>query len=419
MDRRELLRQVLEGLSDHPRRAVASAMGVFWGTAVMVLLLSWGSGFREFIWEELGSFGQGAIYLAPGATSSGFPGYRKGRRIQFARSDAEAVEREVGDLVESLLAIHRTSGSTMVRVETDYRVRRMDLDAGDPRYPRSRGFTIAAGRAYDERDMARSRPVVVLGWDAAHELLEDGVRAVGRTLRIAGVTFEVIGVANPKGKTYFDISRPDDGLLLVPATSAEARLGFDEKAVTQLQIKPREGIPPELALKAVLTELGPRAGFHPDDSHAVRVNDTSELLDFVDPLYAGFLVYIGLMGTITLLIGGVGVANYHLATVAERTVEIAVARALGARRRVVRIQTVVEALVVALGAALSGAGAATALCVLLAGTLPADLVPIPIFSPLALMITALGLIAMAAVASLIPARRAARTEVARALRGEG
>ena len=106
MELRESLRQALEALSDHPRRVVASSLGVFWGAAAIVLLMAGGAGFREYMKIELSSFGRGLVMMYPASTSSGFPGYRKGVRVEIARRDAVAAERENPELIEAILPEH-------------------------------------------------------------------------------------------------------------------------------------------------------------------------------------------------------------------------------------------------------------------------------------------------------------------------
>ena len=90
MELRESLRQAVEVLSDHPRRAAASSLGVFWGAAAIVLLMAWGAGFRDYMKIELGRFGRSFVMMFPATTSSGFPGYRKGVRVEISREDVVA-----------------------------------------------------------------------------------------------------------------------------------------------------------------------------------------------------------------------------------------------------------------------------------------------------------------------------------------
>jgi len=414
MEWSERLRMAFEGLGDHPRRAVASAMGVFWGAAAIVLLLAWGAGFREYMKKELSSFGRGCVIVIPGRTSSGFPGFREGVLVRVGREDVLRAESEAADLVEAILPIQWTT--ERVVVEAGGRNRRLHVDGTDHRYPAYRGFELAFGRWFDAREVAGHKAVVVLGWQAAEQLFGRPAEALGRPLRVAGQGFEVIGVTSEKGRQYVETRRADNQLVMMPITTAEDRLGLDEERITRLLVYPRKAVRAVDARTATLAALGPYAGFHPDDADAVRSYDVTEFLGLVDLFYAGFMIFVGVAGTVTLLIGGVGIANYHLATLAERSAEIAVAKAVGARERTLAVQTVLEALLVA-GAAAAG-GLATGLvgCWALATLPPPDTLPAPIVSPLALGVTFAALLAVSITASVIPALRVRAIGVAAALR---
>ena len=151
MELRESLSQALEALSDHPRRVVASSLGVFWGAAAIVLLMAGGAGFREYMKIELGSFGRGLVMMYPASTSSGFPGYRKGVRVEISREDAAAAERENTDLIEAILPEY--ASEERVLVEAGERVRRLDMSAADHRYAHYRKFAIGQGRFFDASDV--------------------------------------------------------------------------------------------------------------------------------------------------------------------------------------------------------------------------------------------------------------------------
>ncbi len=132
--------------------------------------------------------------------------------------------------------------------------------------------------------------------------------------------------------------------------------------------------------------------------------------------YFGFMIFIGVSGTVTLLIGAVGIANYQLATIAERTVEIAVARAIGARTRTLVLQTVLESLLVSGGTALLGVLFGLAGCSVLATLPPPGMFPAPIISAVAVAVTATAVLGVAVLAALVPALRMRRMEIAIALR---
>jgi putative ABC transport system permease protein len=233
---------------------------------------------------------------------------------------------------------------------------------------------------------------------------------------VDGRPFEVVGVAARKGRQYINTNRPDNRMLIIPITTAEALLGYDERQVARFMVYPRRGVSPERALRAVLATVGPRAGFHPDDIDAVRWFDVSRPAKIGELFYFGFMIFIGVAGTVTLLIGAVGIANYQLATIAERTVEIAVARAIGARRRTLVMQTILESLLVSGATALLGVLLGLAGCVALATLPPPGMFPVPIISPVAVSVTATAVLGVAVLAALVPALRVRRMEIAVALR---
>lgn len=416
MDWREHLRQLVESLGDHPMRVAASAAGVLWGAAAIVLMLAWGTGFRDYMKTELGSFGRPMVHVFPALTSSGFEGVRKGIPVRFEREHARIVERANHELIAAVLAEH-TSGDRFLVDTPEGRARRFDLSGVEARYGELRHFRLGHGRFFDDDDVTHARAFAVLGFDAAQDLFGSADAAIGRRIRIDGHPFEVIGVADQKGRQYTNTNRPDNRLVLVPITTAEAHLGFRKESVSRLLVFPRFGIDGDTAFRAATRTLAPLAGFHPDDPDAIKHFDLSTILGLVDLFYAGFMVFIGIAGSLTLAIGGIGVANYQLATLAERTMEIAVARAIGARARTVVVQTALEALFVAGGAALVGVALGLAGCVALATLPPPGMFPVPIVSPVVVGITVSALLAVAAAASILPAARVRRMDVATALRG--
>ncbi len=416
MELREYLRQAIEILSDHPRRVVASSLGVFWGAAAIVLLLAWGAGFREYMKSELGRYGRSAVTMYPASTSSGFPGYRKGVRVEISREDAAAVARENANLIETILPEHLSEERLLV--EAGDRVRRLDMSAADHRYAHYRKFAIGQGRFFDASDVEDRRAVAILGFEAAADLFGDAERALGGRIRVEGRGFEVIGVADPKGRQYMNTNRPDNRLLILPITTAEAKLGFRKEAVSRLMVFTLPGISAAESVNAVLSSLGPRAGFHPEDGDALKWFDNAQLLDLVDLFYAGFSVFIGVAGIITLLIGAVGIANYHLATLSERSVEIAVSKAIGATNRTLIFQTVLESLLVSGSAALGGVALGLAACAALGRISASQSLPHPIVSLPAVVVTFVAVLGVAVVAASLPARRVSRIEISEALRAE-
>lgn len=415
MELREHWLQACESLGANPRRALASALGVFWGAAAIVLMLAYGAGFQEFMRAELGRYGRPSIFVIPGVSSSGFPGVRAAVPIRATRDDAAVSERENSELVDAVVTEYWAP--ERILVERSGRVRRLDLNATDVRFPELRRFRLAAGRFFDASEAQRGRAVAVLGFEAARDLFDVPSSAVGKPLRIEGVSFEVIGVFDEKsGLQYVNTNRPDNRLVLVPQATAEARLGFRKDGARIFIVYPRAGADSKAALRAVIATLARRSGFHPDDVDALRRFDLSELLGFVDLLHVIFTGFIGVAGTVTLLVGGLGIANYQLALLAERSVEIGVARAIGARTSTLIAQVALESLLVAGGASLSGVGLGVGICAAFARLVPPGLLPVPTVSATAVAITAAALLGVALLAAIVPALQVRKLEVGLALR---
>jgi putative ABC transport system permease protein len=412
---RELIREAFDSLASHRRRAAAASVGLFWAAAAMVLLLAWGGGFREFMRVELQSFGPRVVFLNPSITGSGFPGFREGRRVRIRRAVVARVERANAEEVEALLPEHISTRRLTVEGLAG-RSRSLDLSAADERYARYRTFDVRWGRFFDAADVSRAAAVAVLGHDAAVDLAGSPEAAVGARIRIAGLSFQVIGVAAKKGRQYTSLTRPDNRLVIVPITTAEEQLGYDEDAVSRLLLFPRPDADGAQVTTRVIAGLSPHCDFHPSDASALRKVDLSMLLGMVDLFYSGFTIFIGVTGTLTLLVGAIGVANHQIAVIAERTAEIAVAKAMGARDGTIVRLVVAEALIVGTISSLAGVTLGLLGCLALATLPPPHSIPSPIVSPLVTAITLVALIGVAVVTSLLPAGRVRTIDVATALR---
>lgn len=273
------------------------------------------------------------------------------------------------------------------------------------------------GRFFDRADVARRRPVAILGYEAALDLFGSSAAAVGAILRVDGRPFRVLGVAAMKGRQYMNTNRPDNRMLMIPITTAESTLGYDDEAVGNLLVYPRPGVGSEEAVEAVLRVLGPRAGFHAEDEDAFKWFDLAQFLDLIDLFHAGFSGFIGLAGLITLLIGAVGIANYHLAILAERSMEVAVAKAVGAKDRWLVRQILLESALVSGAATLGGVLLGLGLCAALVQWTPPTL-PKPILSGSVVAVTAVAILGVAVVSAILPARRIREIDTATALRSD-
>jgi putative ABC transport system permease protein len=273
-------------------------------------------------------------------------------------------------------------------------------------------FPAAGGRWFDPLDMEKRRRVAFLG-DKLAELLFGGEDAVGQVVFIGETPFTVIGVMQKKTQNSSYQSRDQDRIFLPSTTYTSI---FGERKVARILFQPADPTQSEAVRAQVSELLGRRHAYDPADKDAVYVWDTGENMKFFHYLFLGFNLFLGVVGSFTLIVGGVGVANIMYIVVRERTREIGVRRALGARRQDILFQILLETgLIVGIGAAL-GLGISVAM-VKVAALLPIkDQVGTPAISPLVIGVTLLLLAGVALLAGLFPARRAANLDPVESLR---
>jgi putative ABC transport system permease protein len=336
---REVVREALYGLSRNRLRAGLSMLGISWGIVSVVMLLAYGDGFHNAIAAGLrGAFGTGVAVIWPGQTSMQAGGERAGKRIRMRLEDAQAIA--------ALPLIRHASPEYVERLSIAYGdrqavhpVRGVNTEYGEMRNERA---APGQGRFIDDIDLEERRRVVFLGGEVYRKLFGNRP-AVGETVRIAGRPFEVIGVMDDKVQmsAYF---APDKYCVFIPYT-VMGQLG-DVQYLDTLVFQSVDPIEQPRAIRQVREELGRRLRFNPDDERAVSINDSVENTREVAGITNGLKIVLAFIGLLTLAIGGVGIMNIMFVSVKERTREIGIRKALGARRREILWQFLLEGLVV-------------------------------------------------------------------------
>jgi putative ABC transport system permease protein len=342
---KEAVVQAAVALKEHRFRAGLTMLGIAWGIVTVVVLMGYGQGFRHALVVGFrNAFSDGTARLSGGQTSLQAGGERAGRRILLKEGDVAAI-LELGTVkyasAEYLVTLPITTGT---------RFTRGGVRGVAPEYGLMRHEVPGAGRFLNAEDVEKRRRVVFLGNTLAKKLFGNAP-AVGQPVRIGGLTFEVIGVLAEKAQlsSYF---WPDAMSAFVPYTTIRqlsARDYLDCLVYQTTNVSQQE-----LAIKQVRAVLAARHRFDPRDERAVRANLSSELTSIVDGMAGGLTVVLVFIGTLTLLIGGVGVTNIMLVSVQERTREIGVRKALGARRRHILLQFLLEALAITFAGGLIG-----------------------------------------------------------------
>jgi putative ABC transport system permease protein len=336
---RELIEQSWIALLRNRMRSVLTMLGIAWGVVSVVLLRAFGEGLGGGITTAVGNMGNNVIVLWPGQTSMQAGGQRAGRKIRYEYEDVEAIRQEVPIIravsAESVSAFGFKVGTRVVSIRT------RGIEAP---YPAMRKLIVSEGRAIEPAEFADRRPVVILGNAAAKRLFQ-GAPAVGQNVLIQGRSFEIVGVMGIKIQDSM-YEGPDNEEAFIPYEL------FNElkqaKYPDMIVIQP---ITAELhiqALQAARAVIARRHHFDPADTKATPEWDTVDSGKMLQAFTIGLEALLGIIGALTLGVGGVGVMNIMLVSVSERTREIGLRKALGARQRHILVQFLIEALVISI-----------------------------------------------------------------------
>lgn len=410
-----LFQEFLADLNSQRKRALLTILAVTWGTVAVVLLLAFGEGLRRtFVNGQLGA-GDRIFKIYGGTTSLSFEGLPKGRDIRLRERDLELIERSIPQV--DLTSPSYGRGSTTLE-RGDVRTTTY-MEGVGPAFSELRSMDPRpGGRFINARDVEERRRVLFLGDEIAAQLFgEDD--PVGQTLRLDGLPFTVVGVMEEKFQSSMS-NGPDAERAVIPASTFRAIYG--REYVSHLIVRPGS---PELAPRVeaeIRRVLGSRYSFDPADERAVQMWDFIDNMKTTRAIGLGIQIFLGLVGAFTLLVAGVGVANIMYVVVRERTREIGVKRAVGARRRHVVGQFVFEALMLTFVGGAIGIVLASGIVVGV-DSLPVDSMAMqyimnPKLSWPIAAVSVLILVGIGLAAGVLPARRAARLDPVEALRYE-
>jgi putative ABC transport system permease protein len=332
----ELITQGWQALMRDRMRSALTMLGIVWGLASVVLLLAYGQGLGGAVLNAFLNMGNNVIVLWPGQTSMQAGGQRAGKAVKYELEDVEAIRDEVPIVRAVSGEIDRDFGFKRGTRVVSLMTRGVDLP-----YGQMRKLDLADGRYFSQTDFSDHRRVLILGYEAAKKVFQ-GAPGVGQHVEIGGLDFEVIGTMRNKIQDSM-YQGPDNEDAFIPFA-----LMRDLKNIRdpdEIIIQPTAASLNKKALAAVREVIARRHHFDPKDEKATPEWDTIDSREEINGFSYGLQAVLGLIGVCTLAVGGIGVMNIMLVSVTERTREIGLRKAIGARPRHILMQFLLEALV--------------------------------------------------------------------------
>jgi putative ABC transport system permease protein len=339
----------LRALRRNKTRSLLTALGIIIGIAAVVAVVSVGEGATLMMKSQIASMGSNLVAIWPGASRTGGAHGAMGSMQSLTAEDAEAIGRECRD-VEAVTPVIR-SGAQVVYRENNWSTR---VEGVGPDYPEVRDWPLASGAFFSESDVRAGARVCVLGGTVSENLF-GGQDPVGKTIRIKSMTFRVVGLFERKGSTAWGTDQ-DDTVVTPWTTVRRAIESSPFSNVHQITISLHSPDHLDRAKEDISAVLRQRHRIGPGQDDDFTILDMTEVTQTITSVSTLMTVLLTIIASISLLVGGIGIMNIMLVSVTERTREIGLRMAVGARGRDILMQFLVEAVVLSGVGGLLGVG---------------------------------------------------------------
>lgn len=343
MRRIDLVGFAARAIIAHPTRSALTSLGVVIGVAAVVMMTSIGLGAQQRVTSAIGGLGSNLLIVSPGASrgpGGGFVSQGAGSSQTLTEDDAKAMATQIDGAAAVAPSVR--GGAQLTAEGANWQTR---VEGVTPDYLTARDLTIASGRMFDETEARQGRKVIVIGQTVATELYGADVDPVGKRIRVGSVPFEVIGVLASKGQSGF--GQDQDDIVLGPLQAVRSRVvgkRVQGSNVQTIYVKADSADDMDRLQEDVTNLLRERHRIRQGADDDFSVQNMASIMEAMQASVKTFTSLLAAVAAVSLVVGGVGIMNIMLVAVTERTREIGLRMAVGARRNDVLFQFALEAI---------------------------------------------------------------------------
>ncbi len=339
----DYIRQAVSAIISHKLRSFLSILGIMIGVAAVISMMALGEGAKDSITKTLSSLGSNLLTVRPGSHMQRGVAMESGQVTRFSLQDA----RELSHLPE----VKRASASVVGRGQLVYGNKNWNTQIWGTGvgYATMRAAEPISGRFFTEDELRSRKKVAVVGGTVIRELF-GSINPVGQTFKINRINFKIIGVLPIKGASFF---RDQDDAVVIPVTTAMYRL-LGKEYVDFIDVEVNDERLIYQAMDSMRDLIIKRQRLSPNDEDSFEIRDMSEIRDMLSTTTRTMSLLLGIVAAISLLVGGIGIMNIMLVSVKERIKEIGLRKAIGARRRDILIQFLIESSLLTFSGGIAG-----------------------------------------------------------------